>query len=223
MSFTDDDVSAALRDMGSATGEAEGRVAGVSAELRAMRSEMRETTREAKGLAGAISGSLRSAFDRMVTGGASASDVMKRLGADLAGRTFDAAVAPVHSALTGTLTGLLGKGLSGALGGLSLFAKGGVFSGGKVQAFAGGGVVGGPTLFGMRGGGSGLMGEAGPEAILPLQRGADGRLGVAAGGGGRAVNVTVNIATPDATSFHKSRSQVAAQVSRAVRLGQRNG
>jgi hypothetical protein len=35
--------------------------------------------------------------------------------------------------------------------------------------------------------------------------------------------VTVNIATPDAASFQKSRSQVAAQVSRAVRLGQRNG
>ena len=103
-----------------------------------------------------------------------------------------------------------------------MFAEGGAFSGGKVQAFAGGGVVGGPTLFGMRGG-AGLMGEAGPEAILPLQRGPDGRLGVAGGGGGRPVNVTVHIATPDAASFQKSRSQVAAQVSRAVRLGQRNG
>jgi lambda family phage tail tape measure protein len=57
------------------------------------------------------------------------------------------------------------------------FANGGAFEGG-VQAFADGGVVGGPTLFNM-----GLMGEAGPEAIMPLQRGADGKLGVTMNGG----------------------------------------
>lgn len=63
----------------------------------------------------------------------------------------------------------------------SLFAsaKGNVFSGGQpVQAFANGGVVSGPTTFPMRGNRMGLMGEAGPEAIMPLKRGPDGRLGV---------------------------------------------
>jgi hypothetical protein len=79
----------------------------------------------------------------------------------------------------GLLSGL-GKGLLGLLG----FAKGGVFAGGaQVTAFANGGVVGGPTLFGTRSG-LNLMGEAGPEAIMPLKRGADGKLGVAGGGGG---------------------------------------
>jgi len=48
--------------------------------------------------------------------------------------------------------------------------------------------VGGPSLFGMSGGRLGLMGEAGPEAIMPLKRGADGKLGVAAAGGGTVVN-----------------------------------
>ena len=85
--------------------------------------------------------------------------------------------------------------------------------------FADGGIVNSPTLFPMRGG-TGLMGEAGPEAIMPLARGADGRLGVRGGAGG--VNVTVNIQTPDAQSFARSQSQVAALMARAVTRGQRN-
>jgi lambda family phage tail tape measure protein len=61
------------------------------------------------------------------------------------------------------------------------------------QPFAMGGIVNKPTLFKYADGGSGrfgLMGEAGPEAIIPLKRGRDGKLGVAGGGG---VNVTVNV------------------------------
>jgi phage-related minor tail protein len=197
--------------------------AAMAEELRRLRGEMKATEREAQALAGSISGALRGAFDRMVTGGARASDVLKGLGRDLAGRTFDAAVRPVHGALTEGLTGVLGGLIGGVAGNVTAFAEGGVLSAGRVRAFAGGGVVDGPTLFGMRGG-TGLMGEAGPEAILPLRRGADGRLGVAAGGGGGgASRVTVNVSTPDAASFAKSRSQVAAQVARAVRRGARHG
>ena len=66
-----------------------------------------------------------------------------------------------------------------------LFADGGVFGAGGVTAFASGGIVDSPTLFKFAQGGAmqnGLMGEAGPEAIMPLRRGADGRLGVDASG-----------------------------------------
>lgn len=59
-------------------------------------------------------------------------------------------------------------------------ANGGVHSRGNVVPFANGGVVNGPTLFPMSSG-TGLMGEAGPEAIMPLKRGKDGKLGVAGG------------------------------------------
>jgi hypothetical protein len=59
------------------------------------------------------------------------------------------------------------------------FADGGVFSGGNVIPFARGGVVGETTFAPLA-----MFGEAGPEAIMPLRRGADGRLGVEAGGGG---------------------------------------
>lgn len=93
-----------------------------------------------------------------------------------------------------------GDGKSGLLGGMfsGLFksAKGSAWNGG-VQAFAKGGVVSSPTLFKFANG-TGLMGEAGPEAIMPLERDSSGRLGVrlngGAGGGVFApqVNVTVN-------------------------------
>ena len=98
------------------------------------------------------------------------------------------ALAPVQSSV--------GSAVQSMLGGLLGFAKGGAFLGGRVTAFAQGGVVDRPTTFPMRGG-TGLMGEAGPEAIMPLARGADGRLGVR-GGGGSMVNVTMNITSPDA-------------------------
>jgi phage-related minor tail protein len=90
---------------------------------------------------------------------------------------------------------------------------------GKLMPFADGGIINSPVLFPMQGG-TGLMGEAGPEAIMPLARGADGKLGVRGGQG--AVNVTVNIATPDAASFQRSQSQVAALIARAAARGQRN-
>ena len=69
-------------------------------------------------------------------------------------------------------------------------------------------------------GGTGLMGEAGPEAIMPLARGADGKLGVRGGGG--STNVTVNISTPDIQSFAQSQSQIAAMMQQAISRGSRN-
>ncbi|GBU17334.1 MULTISPECIES: phage tail tape measure protein [Methylobacterium] len=135
-----------------------------------------------------------------------------RLGS-LAART---AAAPVRAGVASLVNGLLGTASETP----AAFARGGVLMGGRVQPFAAGGVIAAPTYFPMRGG-TGLAGEAGPEAILPLRRGSDGRLGVAAGSGGRPVAVTVNIATPDAASFRKSEAQVAASLARAVARGQR--
>jgi lambda family phage tail tape measure protein len=69
-------------------------------------------------------------------------------------------------------------------------AKGGVITQNGIQAFARGGIVDKPMLFPFAKG-IGLMGEAGPEAIMPLRRGRDGNLGVAGGGG--TTNVVVNV------------------------------
>ena len=117
--------------------------------------------------------------------------------------------------------GAVGSGLQSILSGILPFAKGSAFGAGRVAAFARGGVVDGPTHFPMRGG-VGLMGEAGPEAMMPLTRGADGKLGVRGGAGGGSVQVTMNISTPDAAGFQRSQSQIAAEMNRAIARGRRN-
>ena len=72
-------------------------------------------------------------------------------------------------------------------------ANGNAFVDGKVQKYAYGGVVNKPTFFPMANGGVGLMGEAGyPEAILPLKRGSNGKLGVQSTGGSVG-NIVVNV------------------------------
>jgi len=68
-------------------------------------------------------------------------------------------------------------------------AKGAAFDGARANFFASGGVVNGATAFGYGGGKLGIMGEAGPEAILPLKRGANGDLGVKAAPSNVVVNV----------------------------------
>lgn len=109
------------------------------------------------------------------------------------------------------------------------FADGGVISGtgqvlsgggrGAVTAFQSGGVVTSPEFFPLAGGRTGLRGEAGPEAILPLTTDSRGRLGVSAVGEGETSgnfvdNRTFNtrIILPnvrDARGFESSRRQVA--------------
>lgn len=92
-----------------------------------------------------------------------------------------------------------------APGGLRAFAKGGVFAAtlAGISAFAAGGaftnrIVSDPTLFAFGAGGQfGVMGEAGPEAIMPLERGPDGRLGVTAQGGGGGIVTTPIVAIGD--------------------------
>ena len=72
-------------------------------------------------------------------------------------------------------------------------ANGNAFVNGQVQKYAYGGVVNRPTFFPMANGGVGLMGEAGyPEAILPLKRGSNGKLGVQSTGGG-TTNIVINV------------------------------
>ncbi|MEH3118292.1 MAG: phage tail tape measure protein [Methylorubrum populi] len=186
--------------------------------------------------------SLSSAFDRNLNAGRQLDGVLASLASKLSNVAVKAALAPVRTGVRSLVDGLLSAG--GEAGGATALAKGGIVAGGRivpfrlggvlggglagalgtgrVRPFAAGGIVAAPTYFPLAGsGGTGLMGEAGPEAILPLRRGSDGRLGVAAGGAERPVAVTVNIATPDIEGFRRSEAQVAARLARAVARGQR--
>lgn len=190
-------------------------VAAFDGELARMRETMLFTGREVNTLSAGVGGGLRRAFDGLVLDGAKLSDALKSVATTISDTIYSIATRP----LTGALGGLVAQGLSSVIGAMP-FAAGGAFSQGKVMPFARGGIVAGATTFPMRGG-TGLMGEAGPEAIMPLQRGPDGRLGVQAAGG-RGVSVVMNITTPDVQGFQRSQSQIAAQVSRALARGQRN-
>ncbi|MGG7565662.1 phage tail tape measure protein [Rhodovulum sp. DZ06] len=219
MADLDDFLGGEALSLGSLSRDAQGLSDAFAAELSEVREEMKRTSAEADRLSSSISGSLRRALDGLVFGGKRASETLRGLGRDLSNNVLNAALGPIQKAVGSGISGLVSSGVGSVLGGLNLFADGAAFSAGRVRAFAGGGVVEGPTLFPMRGG-TGLMGEAGPEAILPLTRGPDGRLGVASAGGG-GTHVTVNVHTRDAQSFLKSRGQVAAAISRAANAGTR--
>ena len=212
-----DDLEERIEGLEASLGGAEVVVSTFETELAAMRQTMVYTSREVGSLSLSIGGGLRRAFDGLAFDGMKLSDAMKTVGESIVNAAYNAAIKPVQNGLGS----LVGNGINSLVSNILPFEKGGSFSQGRVMPFAKGGVVSGPTNFPMRGG-MGLMGEAGPEAIMPLTRGADGKLGVASAGGGQSVNVTMNISTPDAASFQKSQSQIAAQMSRAMSRGQRN-
>lgn len=186
-------------------------------ELARMQGSLVFTGQEVGALASGFSGGLRRAFDGVVFDGMKLSDALKGVARSMSETVFNTALKPVQTAFGG----FLANGLNSLMSGAMPFAKGGAFSQGRVMPFAKGGVVSQATAFPMRGG-TGLMGEAGPEAIMPLARGADGRLGVQAAGSSRPVTVVMNISTPDVQGFRRSQSQIAAEALRALSRGQRN-
>lgn len=141
-------------------------------------------------------------------------EVLRRIGLNLAGMALEQGLKPLQS-----LAGSLFSGLLSGLTGIAPFAKGGVP--GRITPFADGGIVSRPSYFSL-GSRVGLMGEAGSEAILPLRRGPDGSLGVAAAGQAAApVNVVFNVTAQDAASFRKSEAQITGMLARAVSRGTR--
>ena len=99
------------------------------------------------------------------------------------------------------------------------FAKGGVFAKNRIVPYAKGGIVNKPTLFQYANGGSGrfgLMGEAGPEAIMPLRRGRNGKLGVEASGGISNVVVNVDASGSSVEGDSEQASQLGKMLGAAV-------
>jgi phage-related minor tail protein len=168
---------------------------------------LRSSLSEASRLSGKFASDLTRAFEDAALKGRSLADVLKSLALSLSAHALEAALAPISKLFGNSLAGLLGGG--GGASGLTL-------------PFASGGVIASPVAFPLSGGRTGIAGEAGAEAILPLTRGRDGRLGVRAEGGQSSLNVTFNVTTPDAQSFRRSEGQIAAMLNRVTARGQRN-
>lgn len=183
----------------------------VAADTSALRTELQRTALVGR----QFSRSMISAFEGIAVQGRSLGDVVRGLGLSLSRMVLSAAFKPLDQAMGR----LLGNIFSGGMG--LGFAKGGVLHRGTPIPFAKGGVIASPVAFPLTGGRTGLAGERGPEAIMPLARTADGRLGIAATSPGNQ-SITINIATPDVESFARSETQIAALIARALGRAERN-
>jgi len=188
----------------------------------------------------AVSGlnNLSSALTDIATGAVSAKEGFRNLGLQVLRSLTDmiikmTIIMPIARALQGILGGIFGGGGGGV--GLSLTNIGGLFANGgmfgandNIAQFARGGaftnqIVSSPTLFRFASGGamnSGLMGEAGPEAIMPLTRGPDGKLGVHSQGSGSGVvniNQTMTFNNADPGSEARIRVAIAKMGDEAVK------
>ncbi|HZP70631.1 MAG TPA: phage tail tape measure protein [Pseudolabrys sp.] len=188
--------------------------------------ERARTSTDALGISAAsFAKAMTKAFADATAGGRKFDDVLRQMALRLSGM----AVTQAFQSLGRSLAGGLGDAVGGIFGddpgtrgrrvgrmpdAISVAGFNGL------TPFAAGGVIGAPAYFPLAGG-LGLAGEAGPEAVLPLARGRNGRLGVALNGGATPPAVTVHIATPDADSFRRSEAYITGQIARAVARGQR--
>ncbi|SDX89241.1 phage tail tape measure protein [Roseicitreum antarcticum] len=190
--------AAELEDTLDATGDAAGRAGGAGrgagqalreaadtargaweATADAVRAAQERSREIAQGLAEDIAGPIKEALKSGEFSWETFASAISRIAQNLANRLIELAFKPIENAIMRAFSGGGGGGgIGGFLGSLFGFARGGAFAGGQeLTAFARGGVVKRPAVFPFSRG-IGLMGEAGPEAILPLRRGRDGRLGV---------------------------------------------
>lgn len=152
-------------------------------------------------------------ISNLVAGGLSSA------GTSLIGSFFGAKVQPsVMNVTSGASSTPLGQGAGGLDDLASANAKGNAFYHG-IEKFASGGVFNVPTMFRMANGRRGVMGEAGPEAVMPLVRSSDGSLGVRQSGGGvpQTHNHYWTVNTPNADSFRRSQRQVQESISNTLK------
>ena len=214
-----------------AGGDAPGRVIGdaiirIQGEL----NELMNVGNQVVGAATAIGDAFGNSFKGVITGSMTAREALASFFSSVADSFADMAAKMIAEwiklAILNTVLKLF-PGFGGAGAGLSdlsapatinnplgvLNANGNAFASNNIIPYANGGIVNRPTMFKFARGGAmatGVMGEAGPEAIMPLKRGADGKLGVASAGGS---NVTVNV------SVDAKGTQVQGDPGQGAQLG----
>jgi tape measure domain-containing protein len=211
---------------------------GLQSQLAIVRRELDELIKPANQVAGAanaIGDAFSQSFASVINGSATTQEALASFFQNLANYFLDMAAQIIQKmivmAILNQIVGLLpgskgggsfagkgyfdpitGKGAAGPNFGL---AMGGVVSKNGIEPFAMGGIVNKPTLFKYADGGTGrfgLMGEAGPEAIIPLKRGRDGRLGVAGGGGVNVGEINITVQNTGENLTPAAQKQLASQV-----------
>lgn len=143
-----------------------------------------------------ISSSMLSGFKSLLSGAKSFGEAARDILGNILDKVIDLLMTPVFNSIAGSLTG----GIQGLLGGIGASFEGGGFTGVGPRA-------------------GGLDGKGGTLAMVhPNETVVDHTKGQTSGG----VNITMNITTPDADSFRKSRTQIQAELARAVQMGTMN-
>lgn len=155
-------------------------------------------------LAEDVSKTLTNGFRKAILEGKSLRSLLSDIGRSFADIALKAALKPVGNLVSGLVENLF-TATNPALA--------------NIQPFAKGGVIAAPTFFPMRNG-LGLAGEAGAEAVLPLTRGSDGRLGVASSTSA-PISISMNVQASNAQSFLGAEAEVSAMLLRAVKRGRR--
>lgn len=167
----------------------------------AEQSDKLEGLQKAADMARDLGSALSNAFEKAIFQGGKFSDVLNDLLTQIAKMVIQSQIiSPLEQALSGAIGNLFSGGNYAPVESITIgaaAAHGMAFgAGGNVIPFAKGGIVNSPTLFKFASGGSfrrGVMGEAGPESVMPLARTSSGDLGVrAVGGGGGGVSIVVN-------------------------------
>jgi hypothetical protein len=165
------------------------RIDGIAQEMAAREEQIKllqEHEAHQKNVADTIANSMGSALTSIVDGTKSVKDAFKDMARAIIAELYQIYVVK-------QITGMISNAIAPHVPALPVpIANGNAFSNGNVVPYADGGVVGGPTYFPMNDGRTGLMGEAGPEAIMPLKRGKNGKLGVQADGGSGDVIIHQN-------------------------------
>ena len=179
--------------------------------LQGMKAALDDYQAKAEDVAGAVKSAMTNALqgmedalvDFVMTGKLAFNDLARSIIADI---TRIAIRSAIISPLTNWFEGIF-----------KLNADGNAYKNGEVQKFAyGGSIVNRPTMFPMKNG-MGLMGEAGAEAIMPLKRGSDGKLGVTAqGGGGNVVNVSVDASGSSAQGNNLKATALGKMIGSAI-------
>lgn len=197
---------------------------------KALTAEQEKQKQLADGIGSSIGQGMSSAFDAVITGAEDFNTSLQKIASgvliDIAKQLMQIYV--INSAIN-AISGLFGPKTGGFLPSVKFnpaafampaLAANGMVAANGIRPFAMGGIVDQPTLFRFASGGAGnlgLMGEAGPEAIMPLKRGRDGKLGVAGGGDSIAITVNVDAKGSEVQGDQSKAGQLAKVVSLAVR------